>query len=1075
MRKVRETGQSCAPVRIHSGFMKHVCFDESRKSLDFKCANTDTPLEIKHYVVRIDTRYGNYYDSVSLVSNRCNNDTYAYQACGFASTEITKTADVLCGQYYDNNEVGGMYQAVKCKDIKKYHDLGADKKDCNEGQDDLALCDDECDNFSKCIDESDCDGHKYGVHCRQSIDHEIYVPVTGVCDGDQLGPIRCLDGSDEKNCTVTNSTVDTCIHYAAKLNWNVKLTVPILNHTRCSVLPANDRNDTKRYCLNYLDQTNCSDINRVGGYCKINGYMSTVSKYMLCKEVDQKTNEPIKLCEDDFQNKCFSPNPDCKIHIHKMCDEVTDCSDGSDEINDLCIIMTDKLNFTCTRRFQLSKGDYKIPLSWIMNNVTDCLNGEDENSSRWKFCKGPGKFKELEAMSPGQFCPDVFKCRPTDNTSFVPFDKLCDGAESCGDGEENKVCRIARDFPNLNKTAFKNGTMLTVCNASISTCEVKEFRKPWGDVFGEPKRNMYFPTSKVGCSETFGEEYLFLSCMNLCTEEKATCPLFVNNGSRDRRLEFDSCPGQQYQNRTYTLGNNSFLTFLVKSDEHGRYHQDFYKCNNNRCVDYKQVCDLVDDCGDMSDEINCANHMICKNTVNETKHHFISLSQKCDGIYDCFDLSDECNDSCRKYILGNWVIKCYCWLLGILAILLNLTTVTRFMISIKDCATEGMMTSKVLMSLIGLGDFLIGLYLVVLSIYDSIIYGETYCENQAKWLTGTACLALGVISTVGSQLSLFSMTVMSFIRLRGVISMKIPGPVNKRAVARVSSLVLVIVSCSLAISLVPLAPFLEDYFVQGMYYDPAYKVFIGFPTKEKHINVLSSYYEDNTTKRKENVTLDMSWSEIRKKVDAMWDQGSLAGSPVHFYGNDGVCLFKYFVRTDDARRSRQTPGIKANENDPVVWTMLAVNLFCFMIISLCYIVITYKTRKSVEDSGQQNNPTRMKEVTAIQKKVMIIIATDFLCWVPFIFISGLHNLEYIDASTWYATFAMIVLPFNSVINPLVYDGELKNYFKNIIRKVTKRWNQLGAKKTPDMRTQKIDEGVDSENIRMKPINKETEL
>ena len=56
----------------------------------------------------------------------------------------------------------------------------------------------------------------------------------------------------------------------------------------------------------------------------------------------------------------------------------------------------------------------------------------------------------------------------------------------------------------------------------------------------------------------------------------------------------------------------------------------------------------------------------------------------------------------------------------------------------------------------------------------------------------------------------------------------------------------------------------------------------------------------------------MSWSEIGKKVDAMWDQGSLAGSPVHFYGNDGVCLFKYFVRTDDARRSRQNPGSAAN-------------------------------------------------------------------------------------------------------------------------------------------------------------------
>ena len=396
--------------------------------------------------------------------------------------------------------------------------------------------------------------------------------------------------------------------------------------------------------------------------------------------------------------------------------------------------------------------------------------------------------------------------------------------------------------------------------------------------------------------------------------------------------------------------------------------------------------------------------------------------------------------------------------------------------SIKDCATEGMMTSKVLMSLIGLGDFLIGVYLVVLSVYDSIIYGEIYCENQAKWLTGTACLALGVISTVGSQLSLFSMTVMSCIRLHGVISMKIPSPVGKKTVTRITSLAVAILVSSLAVAWVPLIPSLEDYFVQGMYYDPAYKVFIGFPTKDKHVNVLKSYYADNTTKSSKNITTDMSWNEIGKRVDAMFSQnyGSLIRSPVHFYGNDGVCLFKYFVRADDARRSRQNPGSAANENDPVVWTMLAVNLFCFIIISLCYIAITYKTRKSIEESGQQDNPTRVKEVTAVQKKVMIIIATDFLCWVPFIFISGLHNLEYIDASTWYATFAMLVLPFNSVINPLVYDGELKEYLKNLIGKLIKRWNERETKATTVL-VRKIDEGVDSEDIRMEPMNKNTEI
>ena len=454
-------------------------------------------------------------------------------------------------------------------------------------------------------------------------------------------------------------------------------------------------------------------------------------------------------------------------------------------------------------------------------------------------------------------------------------------------------------------------------------------------------------------------------------------------------------------------------------------------------MEYSQVCDLVDDCGDMSDEINCANHMTCKNTLNSTKYQFIALSQKCDGIYDCFDLSDECNDSCMTYILGHWAIKCFCWIMGILAFLFNLFTVVRGISSMKKCTTEGMMTSKVLMNLIGCGDFLIGVYLIILSIYDSIVYGDKYCENQAVWLTGAACLSLGVISTIGSQLSLFSMTVMSCIRIHGISSMRIPGPIDKKAVCRIASLALAIIGCALAVAIIPLAPSLENYFVQGMYYDPAYKVFIGFPNKDRHVKILNSYYKVDSESSRENITSETPWSEIAEKVDGMFSQeyGTLTRKPVHFYGNDGVCLFKYFVRTNDARRSR-TSVEGVDTNDPVVWTMLGVNLFCFIIISLCYIAITVKTRKSVEDSGQQDNSNRMREVVAVQKKVMIIIATDFLCWVPFIIISGLHNLQYINASFWYATFAMIVLPLNSVINPLIYDGALKNFIRRRVGEVT---------------------------------------
>ena len=1002
VQEIRDSGENCSFARLNTGFLKVVCYNQSSFKQYYKCAHSDV--------------YYEFSDDLESVTEICENDTHAYQMCGLnPHYQIlgNEHSDVLCGGYFCEQKTAfdmrWEHGYVDCPG----NDCKLENRNCKRNNRERTLCDDKCDSVDHknfCIDESDCNGYRYGVNCTVA-NHARYFAIQYVCDGER----DCDNGYDEKNCDVSNSTAHTCTHYRSNK------TVPILDYTRCSVMDTY-LGKLRPYCSNYLDQTNCSDIERVGGYCDVNGFHSSVSKYVVCKEKDEKTGEPIKLCINDEQNECLKPKKDCRIHKHRMCDGKDDCSDGSDELDDICKTTTDELNweetesnFSCIRTFNPKNGEYKIPVSWIMDNKTDCMNGEDENIYTWKekFCSEErGQFN----LS-GKPCKDVYKC-PGFEKTFVPFELLCDGVDSCGDGSENKVCGISRDFPVINKPADYDGPIRSVCDESMTICETREFVRPWGNVLGE-HIELKVPTTKVHCSQEFGEDYLFLCCMGLCQEENATCPIKGPN----RKLEHISCPGQ-YLDRTYTLGNNSFLTFLNKSDD-GRYHQDFYRCNNSKCVEYKQVCDLVDDCGDGSDEMNCANHMVCEDTLHEDKRQFIALPQKCDGIYDCFYLSDECNNECGREILGNWVIKITCWFMGILAMLFNLFTVINESLSLKDCETEQMMISKVLMSLIGSGDFLIGLYLVILSIYDSIIYGKEFCRSQAEWLSGTTCLFLGVISTLGSQVSLFTMTILSVIRMYGLTCapMRVPAPVSRKSILKVASLAMMLITAAILIAVTPLVPSLEDYFVQGMYYDPSYKVFVGFPTKERHVKILQAHYGPNTTA----TNTQMTWKEIGEKVDGMFsqDHGKLSRNPVHFYGNDGVCLYKYFVRTDDARRSRQPEENQTGfAGDPVVWTMLAVNLFCFIVITFCYIVIICKTRKSSQRSGQQDNQERQKNERAIQNKIMIIITTDFLCWVPFIIISGLHNLEYIDASRWYSSFAMIVLPFNSVINPLVYDKAL---------------------------------------------------
>ena len=1026
VRTVRESGKTCAVARLESGYLKYACFDEKSHRQHFKCTNSDVTYKLDNHGL----------GELRNVTASCDNDPHAYQACGLG-TKVTQS-DVLCGGYFCKQKRNQRHNFIECTGDRcktEYRDFIA-----SDDNTEATNCDDNdiCDSGGNCkLDEGNCNGYIYGFKCPWR--GGDFLPLSRVCDGNE----DCYDSYDEKGCRKsTTKAVNTCNRF------NEKIEISALNSINKCSMSGLKKYDiivyVEPFCGDYSDHTNCSEINRVGGYCKINNFLASVSKYVVCRDIDQfeRLGTPVKLCGDNFHNNCISPHPACKIHKHKMCDGIEDCIDRSDEIHDMCQTMTEQ--FKCTRRFRFRLGEFKIPVSWIMDNEIDCLDGEDENASRWHdyFCKG--EFKIF--TKPGKPCKDVYKC-PGDAKSYVPLEQLCDGVESCGDGAENAVCKIARDFPVIMKNASYNGTIRILCDSSNYVCSVEEFQRPWGSVFGEQKIELLVPESKVNCSKLYGENYLFLSCMNLCKERNANCLLDDEN----RKLEYNSCPGQ-YFNRSYTLANNSYLTFVDKSDS-GQYHQDFYRCNNGQCVEYKQVCDLVDDCGDTSDEKNCVNHMICENTLNSSKLHFISQSQRCDGIYDCFDLSDECNESCSRHILGNWIIKCACWFMGLLALAFNVFSLFKGILSLRRMVGKTsslfVLLNRTLVSLICYGDFLMRIFLVVLSVYDSVILGDSYCRQEAQWFTGTACLILGVLSTVGSQISVFAMTVLSVIRAAAIIrkSMTYPIRIGSKAGFYASAISLVIISISVGVAFIPLLPPLEDYFVQGMYYDPAYKLFVGFPNKERHIQVLKTYYKNNTSK----MSSDPSWREIRELVDGMFtqDYGKLARLPVHFYGNDGVCLFKYFVRTDDARRSRNSPGSVSDMYDPVVWTILVVNLACFVVMSLSYIVLLIYRKAQPVISSTRN--TRWK----LQTKVTIILVTDFLCWVPLILVSILHNLSKIDASSWYVPFTMVLLPLNSVINPLIYENSIMNFLERICRLVWAGLLAVGEMVTRRLRTRNL--------------------
>ena len=881
------------------------------------------------------------------------------------------------------------------------------------------LCDGNCDIIS-CRDEAFCNGYMYGFMCKSKVlstnkTVEKYVQPLNICDG----RIQCYEmnnyvgesSHDEKICSRNNRELDfsdICKKYVTRK------VVPIPNSTRCASIKhiatriivlynMSASNPTIcgehiciPYCSDYKDQTNCTDIDRVAVVCNIGGYESSVSKIMVCQE----KNLRVGMCDDKLDVLCVDTSPSCVIHKHLMCDGLTDCRDNSDEINRVCNFMTQK---SCLRRY-IHKLELRIPLFWVYDGEIDCLDGIDENASNWKTC---GLEKLQRFVEEVKKCSDVYICQ-SGKANFIESENLCDGVESCGN--ENEICQATRNrpilFQNLQKRYERNYVHISALHCikgmwnqerlTNKYCAKISFKLFSQDIFGYPDHELELPTAIYDCQYMYGELYLYLSCLDYC-KMLAKCPLYR------LPLKPDSCPGQ-FPQRIFTLVDNTALTFLVRKGK--TFVNEYFSCNNGFCVDFSKVCDLVDDCGDGSDEKSCENHFMCT-----TLEQFLPMNQKCDGTINCLDFSDECNEECSKTILSGVSYKLLACVIGCLATILNAQILKDSLKEVKSCKKFFQLSNKLMIILIGLGDFCTGLYLIAIAALDIFFFNDKYCLQQFAWFTNFWCSFLGSLNTFGSQLSVFSMTTLSYQRANDIRkSMSTHETVSRKQKILLCLLVLVLVSSSAAIALIPLIGSLRDYFVNGLVYDLSIGLFVGIVDKKKHFLALRAYYG-----RMRDRTL--TWTLINEMVYNMFSHDyNLASGfqrSVQFYGNDGVCLFKYFVRRNDPQRAYSL-------------TLLFLNVFCFLIISICYIYIGIFTVKGSKMLARSPGPTGQQVRTRnkkLQQRIIALIATDFICWVPFVVTCFLHFFDVIDATPMYITFSIIILPINSVINPLLYDNK----------------------------------------------------
>ena len=1039
-----ESQEKCE-IKEVNGFLVNVCesfADVPENYMDFrirmKCITTDEFYNI----------FRNQYGRISIISVDilCRNDPSFYQACTVDA--IRQKYEIKYGNMDEDIATGRFPCGFLCYE-KEPLALGSSNSitlrtsgECQANHncwnpvsinetfcpvDADRKCDEKC-GSTTCLDESFCNGLSYGLWCDN---HTKYVPVPRICDR----TFHCDDRMDENICQVDNETESTCKHFInGEPDQEIK--IPLHNFTRCRpITHSNYFSIIFKYCEDFMDQTNCSDISKVGLRCPIHGFMSTVARQVICLTI--KDNFGIQgnlkipsICDDKLDKACLSVSHSCVVHKHQLCDGSKDCQDNSDEDQLDCKFMTDQY---CVRRFVFQdvkrSSNFSIPLSWVHDGIYDCLNGNDEKED-WPTCGDERTSRLKDRLNSS--CSEVFLCPGSDD--FIVFSRLCDKIDSCGN--ENQICEKSRDQPVTMQHAFRsdnNDVVLLYClkglesilNLKNESCNRQNFIHTERQIFGKNHSlSIWSPKIKWDCEYFYGELYVFTSCLQMCTKN-SRCPV-----KSDRKIDLAVCQGQFTKSKVFSVDEKGNIAFLVKNAKTHQLSNDIFFCKDgSACLTYDKVCNLVDDCGDGSDESMCDNHFQC-----EESREYLSLNQKCDRIYHCLDLSDECNDSCGRIIInGSIGLKAMAWLIGIVATFFNFYSLMKNMINFRACRSEAAFITNGLVILINIGDFLIGIYLMLLASFDSY-YGSKHCKMHTEWLTSTTCVSLGIINSLGSEISLFSMTALSIIRAVGSVqnTLSVPKDTSRKSVVKITSIAISFLLISFLISYWPMFQSFEDYFVNGVRYEKHNTLLLGCPDKRKHMPILAEYYG------RMRPTGDLlSWSKINALIASMFskDYGGIRKETLSFYGNDPVCVFKYFVRMDDPQKYFSL-------------AILSINCLCFVAITVSYFAIALASRNSIraiksKAENKTQNATAEETNARLQRVVHMIIFSDFLCWIPFTIICWLHFFNVVDAEPWYPTFSILILPINSVVNPVLYDKTITRAIDSVyVRLKTKISNKL---------------------------------
>ena len=683
----------------------------------------------------------------------------------------------------------------------------------------------------------------------------------------------------------------------------------------------------------------------------------------------------------------------------------------------------DRTMMTCFMR-TLLLGDDNENIE-ITNDVTEgngkltCKFNFDVRHSR-RFPVFSNNFKRQYAMSVREadwFCTSANKSLLCDGTSVCLTDECgCPGSQVfyCADGSGcvtlNKVCDSVQDCMDGSDECFCAGFIIdnTENNRAKVCLSQKEFCQT----------KIYLPFLKLknsGCHKMLDVTNPIYKCLRVMYE---TSDWLRSSSERDINTY---CKKNCSHLNEFLQGNWSKFCDQVKK---GYPYDLAFSCNHDENYHITTLCDNEINCSDGSDEIGCPGRFYCDS--NKTTD-CIELDKVCDHVKDCKDGSDECATcktdllSSSEFLIQSRIIVVSTGTLGILIVLMNSMQI--YKCYNMTCTLKYKYIDRLFLLQIFFYDFLMGVYLCGIVISALFIWlKDKYCLVEREWRSSIFCSVFGVLFSSSAHGSLLAISLMSITRY--ITCRRVGVTMNSRSVIMAS----VITNLGNWLhSLVPLLPFTEikeifrtEIFIKNLDKNP---FFNKNPINRSHLSLVY----DGMFQKNNSMTGVYDMIEHLRNITSEKDIFDI--TDISYYGNTGLCIHNIF---------------KSNESLYYKYKISYCICLCILlvIISTSYIKILIKQRGLRQVIAQVEGLKNIHEgdQASMTLKIAVIIGSQIVCWTSLII--TLILFEYIIKTPAppmvFEVFGLIVIPLNSLINPILYSG----IYKKAVMAFWRQWRNL---------------------------------